>query len=218
MPRRRRPTGCWTPASPRSRTSTPRWRRASTGRWGRSASAIQRSGRDLQRPSPHVPGHRRRALQALAPARGQGQGGQARAEDRRRLVHLREVKIHHVGVAVANLDEGIALYTSIFGARVTHRATVEGIEGAFPALGTAELEHIAPTRPDSPLSKFLADRGPGLHHVAYAAPDIKKALSDAAAAGLELIDTEPRIGLHGVPIAFIHPKSVGGVLTEFVEI
>ena len=127
------------------------------------------------------------------------------------------MKIHHVGVAVTNLDEGIAMYTSIFGARVTHRATVEGIEGAFLDLGMAELELIAPTRPDTPLSKFLADRGPGLHHIAYAVPDIRKALSDAAAAGLELIDTEPRIGLHGVPIAFIHPKSVGGVLTEFVE-
>ena len=127
------------------------------------------------------------------------------------------MKIHHVGVAVANLDDGIALYTSIFGARVTHRATVEGIEGAFLDLGTAELELIAPTRADTPLSKFLADRGPGLHHVAYAVPDIRKALADAAAAGLELIDTEPRLGLHGVPIAFIHPRSVGGVLTEFVE-
>jgi methylmalonyl-CoA epimerase len=127
------------------------------------------------------------------------------------------MKIHHVGVAVANLDEGIAMYTSIFGARVTHRASLEGIEGAFLDLGTAELELIAPTRADTPLGKFMADRGPGLHHVAYAVPDIKKALADARAAGLELIDTEPRIGLHGVPIAFIHPKSVGGVLTEFVE-
>jgi methylmalonyl-CoA/ethylmalonyl-CoA epimerase len=129
------------------------------------------------------------------------------------------MRIHHVGVAVANLDEGIGLYTSIFGARVTHRAVIEeqGIEGAFLDLGTAELELIAPTRADTPLSKFLANRGPGLHHIAYAVSDIKKALSDARAAGLDLIDAEPRIGLHGVPIAFIHPKSVGGVLTELVE-
>ena len=129
------------------------------------------------------------------------------------------MKIHHVGVAVANLDEGIGLYASIFGARVTHRAIIEeqGIEGAFLDLGTAELELIAPTRADTPLSKFLADRGPGLHHIAYAVSDIKQALSDARAAGLDLIDAEPRIGLHGVPIAFIHPKSVGGVLTELVE-
>jgi methylmalonyl-CoA/ethylmalonyl-CoA epimerase len=67
------------------------------------------------------------------------------------------------------------------------------------------------------VSKFLADRGPGLHHLAYAVGDIRKALADAKSQGLELIDEEPRIGLHGVPIAFIHPKSVGGVLTELVE-
>ena len=129
------------------------------------------------------------------------------------------MKLDHVGVVVNDLEESIALYTSIFGMRVTHRASNEqlGIDAAFLDLGAAELELLAPTRADSMVSKFLADRGPGLHHVAYAVPDIKKALSDARADGLELIDAEPRIGLHGVPIAFVHPKSVGGVLTEFVE-
>jgi methylmalonyl-CoA epimerase len=129
------------------------------------------------------------------------------------------LKLDHVGVAVADLDEAITLYTTVFGMRVTHRAGNErlGIVAAFLEMGGAELELIAPTRGDSMVSKFLADRGPGLHHLAYAVPDIKQALADAKSEGLELIDEEPRIGLHGVPIAFIHPKSVGGVLTEFVE-
>jgi methylmalonyl-CoA epimerase len=129
------------------------------------------------------------------------------------------LKLDHVGVVVTDLDEAIARYASLFGMRVTHRAGNEqlGIVAAFLEMGGTELELIAPTRGDSMVSKFLADRGPGLHHLAYAVPDIVKALADAKSQGLELIDEEPRIGLHGVPIAFIHPKSVGGVLTELVE-
>jgi methylmalonyl-CoA epimerase len=129
------------------------------------------------------------------------------------------LRLDHVGVVVTDLDEAIARYASLFGMRVTHRAGNEqlGIVAAFLEMGGAELELIAPTRGDSMVSKFLADRGPGLHHLAYAVPDIKKALADARSQGLELVDEEPRIGLHGVPIAFIHPKSVGGVLTELVE-
>ena len=129
------------------------------------------------------------------------------------------MKLDHVGVAVTDLEDAIALYTSVFGMRVTLRAGNEqlGIVAAFLEIGGAEVELIAPTRGDSMVSKFLADRGPGLHHLAYAVPDIRKALADAKSQGLELIDEEPRIGLHGVPIAFIHPRSVGGVLTELVE-
>ncbi|HEV2140989.1 MAG TPA: methylmalonyl-CoA epimerase [Candidatus Dormibacteraeota bacterium] len=129
------------------------------------------------------------------------------------------MNLDHVGVVVTDLEDAIALYTSVFGMRVTHRAGNEqlGIVAAFLEMGGAELELIAPTRSDSMVSKFLADRGPGLHHLAYAVPDIREALADAKSRGLELIDEEPRIGLHGVPIAFIHPKSVGGVLTELVE-
>jgi methylmalonyl-CoA epimerase len=129
------------------------------------------------------------------------------------------LKLDHVGVVVTDLEEAIALYASVFGMRVTLRAGNEqlGIVAAFLEMDGAELELIAPTRGDSMVSKFLADRGPGLHHLAYAVRDIKKALADAKSQGLELIDEEPRIGLHGVPIAFIHPKSVGGVLTELVE-
>jgi methylmalonyl-CoA epimerase len=129
------------------------------------------------------------------------------------------LRLDHVGVVVTDLEDAIGLYTSVFGMRVTHRAGNEqlGIVAAFLEMGGAELELIAPTRSDSMVSKFLTDRGPGIHHLAYAVPDIVRALADAKSDGLELIDEEPRIGLHGVPIAFIHPKSVGGVLTELVE-
>lgn len=127
--------------------------------------------------------------------------------------------IHHVGVAVTDLDESIELYKSALGAELVKRARneKEGIEAAFIHTGTGEVELLSATRPDSPVGRFLAKRGPGLHHVAYGVTDIAQALADARAAGLELIDAEPRMGLHGSMIAFVHPKSLGGVLTEFVE-
>jgi methylmalonyl-CoA/ethylmalonyl-CoA epimerase len=127
--------------------------------------------------------------------------------------------IHHVGVAVADLEDSVALYRSALGAELVHRARneKEGLEAAFLRVGDGELELMAALREDSPVGKFLAKRGPGLHHVAYAVPDILKALADARAAGLELIDAEPRMGMHGGRIAFVHPKSLNGVLTEFVE-
>jgi methylmalonyl-CoA epimerase len=128
-------------------------------------------------------------------------------------------QIHHVGIAVTDLDESIELYRSSLGAQLVHRARNEkdGIEAAFIHTGTGEVELLSATRPDSPVGKFLAKRGPGLHHVAYGVTDIAQALADARAAGLELIDAEPRMGMHGSLIAFVHPKSLGGVLTEFVE-
>ncbi|HYM96707.1 MAG TPA: methylmalonyl-CoA epimerase [Candidatus Sulfotelmatobacter sp.] len=129
------------------------------------------------------------------------------------------MRIHHLGLAVADLDQSIELYRSVFGAELLHRATneQEGLEAGFLRLVDTELELMAALREDSPVGKFVAKRGPGLHHVAYAVADIKKALDEARAAGLELIDAEPRMGMHGARIAFIHPKSVGGVLTELVE-
>jgi methylmalonyl-CoA epimerase len=129
------------------------------------------------------------------------------------------MRLHHVGVAVADLDAAIRLYTSVFGAELTHRASSDkdGLAAAFLRAGEAEIELLAALREDTPVGKFLANRGPGLHHIAVAVPDIDQAMADARADGLELIDQEPRIGLHGTRIAFVHPKSVGGVLTEFVE-
>jgi methylmalonyl-CoA/ethylmalonyl-CoA epimerase len=128
-------------------------------------------------------------------------------------------RIHHIGVAVADLDESIRLYKNALGAELVHRAAseTEGLEAALLRIGDGEIELMAPLREDSPVGKFVAKRGPGLHHVAYGVDDIDEALARARDAGLELIDAEPRLGLHGRRIAFVHPKSMGGVLTELVE-
>ena len=128
-------------------------------------------------------------------------------------------RIHHVGIAVADLDESIERYRAVLGAELVHRAVneKEGLEAAFLRTGEGEVELMTATRPESPVGKFLAKRGPGLHHVAYGVSDIAAALADARAAGLELIDSEPRMGMHGTLIAFVHPKSMGGVLTELVQ-
>lgn len=129
------------------------------------------------------------------------------------------MQLHHVGIAVADLDQSIDLYRSMFGAELIHRARSEkdGLEAAFLKVGDAELELMAPLREDTPVGKFIAKRGPGMHHVAFGVADIEQALANARAEGLELIDVEPRMGMHGSRIAFVHPKSVGGVLTELVE-
>lgn len=129
------------------------------------------------------------------------------------------MKLHHVGVAVVDMDAAIEMYESVFGAELVHRTLneSEGLEAAFMRAGDGEVELMRATRDDSPVGKFVAKRGTGLHHVAYAVSDIEKALAQARAAGLQLIDETPRRGMHGTRIAFIHPKSVGGVLTELVE-
>ena len=129
------------------------------------------------------------------------------------------IRIHHVGVAVADLDESIRMYESAFGAELVHRAISEtdGLEAAFIRTGSGEVELLSALRDDSPVGKFLARRGPGLHHVAFAVEDIEEALAEAREAGVQAIDAVPRLGMHGTRIAFLHPKSMGGVLTELVE-
>ena len=129
------------------------------------------------------------------------------------------MRLHHIGVAVDDIDRAIEMYQDLFGAELVFRAAseAEGLEAAFLRAGTSEIELLHPTREDSAVGKFIAKRGPGLHHVAYAVGDIDGALVQAREAGLQLIDETPRRGLHGTRIAFIHPKSVGGVLTELVE-
>ena len=118
-----------------------------------------------------------------------------------------------------DLDESIRLYSAALGAELVDRQVneKEGLEAAFVRTGDGEVELMGATRPESPVGKFLAKRGPGLHHVAYGVTDIGRALAEAREAGCELIDAVPRMGMHGSLIAFVHPKSLGGVLTEFVE-
>jgi methylmalonyl-CoA/ethylmalonyl-CoA epimerase len=126
--------------------------------------------------------------------------------------------IHHLGVAVADLDEAIASYQLLFGAELEHRATVEeqGIEAAAVLVGGSRIELVAPLGPDTPVGKFLAKRGPGMHHVAYEVDDVGAELERLAAQGVNLIDLVPRKGLFGLEVAFIHPDAVHGVLAELV--
>lgn len=127
--------------------------------------------------------------------------------------------IHHVGVAVANLDEAVQTYERLLGGRLEHRARVEeqGVEAATIRVGDGRIELLAALGEDTPVGRFLAKRGPGMHHVAYEVEDVAAAISELAAAGAELIDTEPRQGLFGLEVAFVHPESVHGVLSEVVS-
>lgn len=127
--------------------------------------------------------------------------------------------IHHLGVAVADLDEAIETYRRLLGAELEHRDVVpdQGVEAASLRTGVSRVELLAPRVDDSPVGKFLARRGPGMHHVAYEVEDIRAALAELTAAGAELTDAEPRRGLFGLQVAFVHPDSVHGVLTEVVS-
>ena len=127
--------------------------------------------------------------------------------------------IHHVGVAVADLDEAVRTYERLFGGRLEHRARVEeqGVEAATLRVGDGRIELLAALGADTPVGRFLAKRGPGMHHVAYEVADVAVAAADLAAEGAELIDREPRRGLFGLEVAFVHPESVHGVLSEVVS-
>jgi methylmalonyl-CoA/ethylmalonyl-CoA epimerase len=127
--------------------------------------------------------------------------------------------IHHVGVAVADLDEAVRTYERLFGGRLEHRARVDaqGVEAASIRVGDDRIELLAALGDDTPVGKFLAKRGPGMHHVAYEVDDVRSAAADLAAEGAELIDSEPRQGMFGLEVAFVHPESVHGVLSEVVS-
>jgi methylmalonyl-CoA/ethylmalonyl-CoA epimerase len=127
--------------------------------------------------------------------------------------------IHHLGVAVPDLDEAVGTYQRLFGAAVEHRATVEdqGVEAAALLVGAGRVELLAPLGEETPVGRFLAKRGPGMHHVAYEVDDVRAELGRLERAGAELIDREPRQGLFGLEVAFVHPDAVHGVLTEVVS-
>jgi methylmalonyl-CoA/ethylmalonyl-CoA epimerase len=128
-------------------------------------------------------------------------------------------RIDHIGVAVEDLDAAIELYKQQFQMAEQHREVVEeqGVEAVLLEIGEGHVELLKPLDPETAVGKFLASRGPGLHHVAYQTSDIDAALEQVRAAGLELIDETPRIGIRGSRVAFLHPKATGGVLTEIVE-
>ena len=127
--------------------------------------------------------------------------------------------IDHVGVAVADLDLALALYGGTFGMPVAHRETVDeqGVEAVLLDVGDCHVELLRPLGLDTPVGRFIERQGPGLHHVAYRVDDIEAALSKLAEAGVELIDSEPRIGIRRSRVAFVHPKATASVLTEIVE-
>ena len=128
------------------------------------------------------------------------------------------LNVHHVGIAVADLDASIEQYAALFGATVEHRGTVgeQGVEAASLRVGASRVELLHPLEPDTPVGRFLANRGPGLHHVAFEVADVGAELDRLRADGVQLIDESPRVGLFGLQVAFIHPEATGGVLAEFV--
>ena len=128
-------------------------------------------------------------------------------------------RIDHIGVAVEEIDAAIALYGESFEMELAHRETVDsqGVEAVLLDVGDGHVELLAPLGPDTAVGKFLAGKGPGLHHVAYAVDDIDATLARVSAAGIEPIDAKPRVGIRDSRVAFLHPRSTGGVLTEIVE-
>ena len=132
---------------------------------------------------------------------------------------MRALGIHHVGFAVEDLDRALETYLDLLGGTLEHREEIveQGVLAASVLVGSDRVELLAPTGEDTPVGRFVAKRGPGMHHVAYTVADVSAALRDLAEAGLELIDETPRLGLFGLEVAFVHPDAVHGVLTEVVS-
>ncbi len=132
--------------------------------------------------------------------------------------HLGSLALHHVGIVVNDLDAATAHYRALgFGEGENFDIPHQAVHAVVFAAGPGYVELIQPTDPDGPIARFMARRGEGMHHIAYAVPDLRAALRRLDAAGVRLIDAEPRTGTHGWQIAFIHPESCHGVLTELVE-
>jgi methylmalonyl-CoA/ethylmalonyl-CoA epimerase len=183
---------------------------------GRRAAIF--AGRKLRRWRKNSPGLTQSALSAAEP----DDAGEAHDPDpapRTRLRGRMLSLIDHVGVAVADIDSALALYRDALGMELVHRETVaeQGVDAALLDVGDGHVELLQPLGPETAVGKFLAHRGPGLHHVAYRVADIDAVLTALAAAGLRLIDESPRVGIRGSRVAFLHPASTGGVLTEIVQ-
>jgi methylmalonyl-CoA/ethylmalonyl-CoA epimerase len=127
--------------------------------------------------------------------------------------------IDHVGVAVPDIDAALAFYRDGLGMPLVHRETVaeQGVDAALLDVGDGHVELLCPLGPETPVGRYLDRRGPGLHHVAYRVASVQETLRACAAAGLRLIDEQPRTGIRGSQVAFLHPASTGGVLTEIVQ-
>ena len=131
----------------------------------------------------------------------------------------RILKIDHIGIAVSDLQEAIARYSGIFGRPPDSQEEVvdQKVRTAFFAAGESHIELLSPTAEDSPIARFLEKRGPGIHHICFAVPDITASLREYEEQGIILVDPHPRPGAHGKRVAFLHPKSTGGVLMELSE-
>jgi methylmalonyl-CoA/ethylmalonyl-CoA epimerase len=129
------------------------------------------------------------------------------------------LNLHHVGIAVDDLDAAILVYSDLFGATLEHRERVEdqGVEAASLRVGASRIELLQPLGPDTPVGKFLAKRGPGMHHMAFEVEDLPAELERLKAHDVLLIDEQPRRGMFGLQVAFVHPEATGGVLAEFVS-
>jgi methylmalonyl-CoA/ethylmalonyl-CoA epimerase len=128
-------------------------------------------------------------------------------------------RVDHIGIAVQDLDAAVAFYEQAFGVKCSHREVVaeQGVEEAMFRVGESWIQLLRPLGPDTTVGKFVARKGEGVHHVGYGVSDLKAVLAHLKAEGLQLIDAEPRPGLRGTMVAFVHPKSVGGVLVELVQ-
>lgn len=128
-------------------------------------------------------------------------------------------RVDHVGIAVRDLDASIALYERTFGVKLAHRETVEeqGVEEAMFMVGESWIQLLRPLSLDTPVGRYIERRGEGVHHVGYGVADLKETLAHLKAEGVQLIDAAPRRGSRGTMVAFVHPRSVGGVLVELVQ-
>jgi methylmalonyl-CoA epimerase len=129
------------------------------------------------------------------------------------------LNLHHLGIAVDDLDAAILVYADLFGATLEHRERVEdqGVEAASLRVGESRIELLQPLGPDTPVGRFLAKRGPGMHHMAFEVEDLTAELARLKAHDVLLIDERPRRGMFGLQVAFVHPEATGGVLAEFVS-